>query len=382
MNQHYDAIVVGGGLLGAATAYHLVQAGAKTVLIDRQDAGRATDAGAGIISPETGGDYPDAWFALAAPAADYTRLLATQLAQEQDAEVGYAPCGMLVVAADDDELPKLEAAKERAYHRQQERGTPGPEELYDVSPEVAQFFFPPLTLLGVDAMYSEVAARMDARLFAAALLRVAQTRGLGMVESSVDQLIIEGNRVTGVIMDGVPIRAGAVVIAGGAWSHTFGEQLGVQIPVDPQRGQIIHLDLPGIDTEEWPLVNGFRGHYLVPWPDSRVAVGATRETGSGFAPTTSAIGIRQVLDEALRLAPGLAESQIREIRVGLRPVSVDGLPVLGPVPGLTGIFLCTGHGSTGLTAGPYSGKLVAGLMLGETIDFDLDGYGVDRFISA
>jgi len=88
-----------------------------------------------------------------------------------------------------------------------------------------------------------------------------------------------------------------------------------------------------------------------------------------------------VLDEALRVAPGLASAEIREIRVGLRPLSADGLPVLGPVPGIAGVFLVTGHGPSGLTLGPYSAKLVAGQLLGTAPASNLTPFSVERFAS-
>jgi D-amino-acid dehydrogenase len=110
-----------------------------------------------------------------------------------------------------------------------------------------------------------------------------------------------------------------------------------------------------------------------------VVVGATREVGSGFRPYTTAAGVREVLDEALRVAPGLAAAEIRDIRVGLRPYSADTMPVLGPVPGLGGIFLATGHGPTGLTLGPYSGKVIAEVILGTQPTVDISAFYVTRF---
>jgi D-amino-acid dehydrogenase len=89
--------------------------------------------------------------------------------------------------------------------------------------------------------------------------------------------------------------------------------------------------------------------------------------------------VREVLGEALRVAPGLANAEIREMRVGLRPFTTDTLPVLGPVPGVRGVFLVTGHGPSGLTLGPYSGKLVAGQMLGKAAETDLGPFSVARF---
>ena len=180
-------------------------------------------------------------------------------------------------------------------------------------------------------------------------------------------------------MAGTTLSAGTVVIAGGAWSQAFGTQLGIEIPVAPQRGQIVHLGLLGTDTSAWPMVGAFRGHYMVSWPDSRVAVGATRETGAGFHPHTTAAGIQEVLSEALRVAPGLAQAEIRDIRVGLRPLTSDTMPVLGPVPGVEHILLVTGHGPTGLTLGPYSGKIIAEEALGQPATADISAFHVTRF---
>jgi D-amino-acid dehydrogenase len=202
---------------------------------------------------------------------------------------------------------------------------------------------------------------------------------LTVLSASVDRLILEDRRVAGILVGGSGVSAPRVAITGGAWSEAFGEQLGARIPVAPQRGQIIHLRNAPTATADWPIVSAFRGHYMVPWPDSRVVVGATRETGRGFDPRLTAGGVREVLDEALRVAPGLREWEIHEMRVGLRPLSEDGLPVLGPVPGIDGVFLATGHGPTGLQLGPYSGKVTADLMLGRPAEIDLTPFGLSRF---
>ena len=374
----FDAIVVGGGLLGSATAYHLVAGGARTLLVDRADVGRATDAGAGILSPETNSRDPEAWFDFAVAAVAYYPELIERLRAEQAADTGYARCGQLVVAATDDEVESFARAKRIVFERQRRRGLPRPDDLREISPAEARELFPPLAAVH-GAIYSRVAARVDGRLLNRALRTAAEARGLVVRTGAVERLVLEHARASGVVLDGETVAAEAVAIAGGAWSETFGRQLGVAIMVAPQRGQIIHLGLRGTDTSAWPMISAFHHHYLVAWPDSRVVAGATRETGSGFAPHTTAAGVREVLSEAMRVAPGLAGAEIREIRVGLRPFTVDTLPVLGAVPGVAGVFLVTGHGPTGLTLGPYSGKLVAGLMLGKAPESDLSPFSVARF---
>jgi D-amino-acid dehydrogenase len=374
----FDAIVVGGGILGTATAYHLVRAGARTLLVDRADTGRATDAGAGILSPETNSRDPEAWFRLASEAVEYYPELVEQLRGDQDGDTGYAQCGKLVVAVSDDEIEPFERARRIIFERRQRRGLPKPEDLHEVSAAEARELFPVLAHPH-GAIYSRTAARVDGRLLNQALLRAATGRGLATRAGSVDRLALEGGAATGVVVGGELVAAGAVAIAGGAWSEAFGKQLGVSLPVAPQRGQIIHLGLRGTDTSRWPMISAFHHHYLVAWPDSRVVAGATRETGSGFAPHTTAAGVREVLAEAVRVAPGLGPAEVREIRVGLRPFTADGLPVLGPVPGVRGAFLVTGHGPTGLTLGAYSGRVVARQMLGEPPGTDLEPYSIARF---
>jgi D-amino-acid dehydrogenase len=183
----------------------------------------------------------------------------------------------------------------------------------------------------------------------------------------------------GVVVDSETISAGRVIIAGGAWSPAFGEQLGVEIPVEPLRGQIVHLGLAGVDTSRWPIVEPFRSHYMVCWPDSRVVCGATWEQ-AGFVPRTTAAGVRELLSEALRVAPGLAEAEIREIRVGLRPYTADHWPVLGAVQDVEDVYLATGMGATGLHLGPYCGKLAAEWAVGQASGVDISAFGVGRFV--
>jgi D-amino-acid dehydrogenase len=377
-HARFDAAVIGGGLLGTATAYHLVSAGARTLLVDRADAGRATDAGAGILSPETNSRDPEAWFRLAAEAVDYYPALIERLRDEQAGDTGYARCGKLVVAISDDEIEPFGRARRIMLERQQRRGLPKPGDLHEISADEARELFPPLARVQ-GAVYSRTAARVDGRLLNRAIRAAAEARGLVVRDGSVERLVREGDTVTGLVVGSETVHAGVVAIAGGAWSEAFGKQLGVTIPVAPQRGQIIHLGLPRTDTSRWPMLSAFREQYMVPWADGRVVAGATRETGSGFAPHTTTAGVRAVLDEALRVAPGLADAEVREIRVGLRPLTPDTLPVLGAVPGVDGVFLTTGHGPSGLTLGPYSGKLVAAQMLGTPPGTDLSPFSVARF---
>ena len=363
----YDAIVVGSGVVGLSTAYHLVRAGASTLLLDRGDTGRASDAGAGILSSTSVSDDPDPLERFKARAARYYPELIARLRAEDAGDTGHAVIGSLTVAVSADEVAPFEQIRAS-------RGT----SYTELAAEEARALFPPLREV-YGALHAAGDARVDGRLLGGALRRAAEARGLVLREASVERLLVRDGIVAGVALGAEEIRAGRVVLATGAWSATFGEQLGVRIPVEPQRGQIIHLRLPGVETGAWPIVLAFRRHYIVPWTGGRVVVGATRETGSGFQPQCTAQGVMEVLGEALRVAPGLKDAALEEIRVGLRPASPDGLPILGPVPGVRNVLLATGHGPSGLLLGPYSGKVIAELVVEKAPYAELAAFAVDRF---
>lgn len=376
-----DTIIIGGGIVGTAAAYNLARRGAQALLIDAHHTGRATDAGAGILSFGTHGiGQDDFWLDFSRKAGDYYAQLIEGLKTEQGGATGYAATGQLIVAATEDELAAFEHKRRLIAERHLRAGWPSAESISEIEPDEARKLFPPLADVYRALLYRD-GARVDGRLLNAAMRRTAKSQGLMVREDTVERLVIENGAVTGVIASGETIAAGRVIIAGGAWSQTFGDQLGVQIPVSPKRGQIIHLSLPGTDTSAWPVVSAFHGHYLVAWHDSRVAAGATREANAGFNPHTTVAGVREVLGEALRVAPGLADAHIKEIRVGLRPATQDDLPVLGPVPGADGVYLATGHGAVGLQLGPYSGKLAAGWALGDSAETDIAAFSISRFHS-
>jgi D-amino-acid dehydrogenase len=367
----FDVAVVGGGLVGTALAYELVTAGARVALVDRHDPSRATDAGAGILSPETMSNPDPAWFELSMGAGDHYRTLVPSLEAGDRRSTGYAVTGLLRVGfrewEDDLFADNIALARERC-----------PDEVELVTTDEARRRFPPLGDIR-NAWYSPRAARIDGRAITAALLDAARAAGAEVVAGSAEGLGTAGGRVTEVVTPDGPIACDAVAIAGGAWTPAMARELAVAIPVGPVRGQIVHVRLEGAESDRWPIVSPLLSQYLVPWAGGRVAVGATVEPDAAFDARPTAGGMRQLFGEMLRLAPGLADATFVEIRAGLRPVSADDAPVLGRVPGWDNAFVCTGHGANGLLLGPYSAHLVAALVAGRTPAMDISPFSAERF---
>lgn len=371
-----EIVVIGGGVVGMSAAYHAARAGARVTVVDRGDDGQATAAGAGIIAPGTSLRDLPAFLPLATPAVRFYPELVAHLAEDGETRTGYEVCGALHVATDAAEadlLPQtLATMRARAA-----AGVPNLGEVTLVSGAEARAIFPPLADLP-GAIHVPGAARVDGRFLRDAIRRAAERRGMTYVRAAgVPRLA--GGRFVGVDVPGRTVAGDALIVAGGAWSHELEDALGVPLPTEPQRGQILHLALPGVETGAWPIVQGFHSRYLLAFRPDRVVAGATRETGSGFDHRLTAGGTHDVLTQALRVAPGLAPATVVEWRIGMRPASPDGNPILGPAPGLENVVLATGHGPSGLQLGPYSGALAADLALGNPVALDLTPYAAARF---
>lgn len=359
--------VIGAGILGASTAYHLTLAGHDVTIIDETHPGKATLAGAGIVCPwATSVDDPE-WYAMYAAGARYYSELVSGLAARGETQLGYRKVGALVVAEDP---AAYDAAAERLAVRTAE--APESEGFHELSPEQAVPHFPPMRN-DLKALYVPGGARVDARLLAAAMLRAAVANGAKHL-SDLATLRLDGSKVKVLDGRGVEIVSDEVVVTAGAWASQILAPLGLLHPVVPQKGQILHFGLNGVDTSRWSVLLPMASHYLLAFDDSRVVVGATRENGKGFDYRVTVEGQHEVLAAALKFAPGLANAQLIETRIGFRP-AIDRLkPILGRVPGIEGLVLGNGLGAAGLTIGPFAGKLLAQLAVGETTELALDNY--------
>ena len=360
-------IVIGAGVFGASAAYHLARAGAEVTVFDRADAGRATSAGAGIVCPWLSAREDEGWLPLAYGAGRYYPQLVQDLAAEGEPELGYRRVGLLVVP---DEVRQLDAVEQRLAVRRQVAPEMGV--VKRVSPEEAVGMFRALRP-GQPATHIENAARVNGRLMAKGLLGAAQKRG-AVVRAGSPEIVADGGAVRGVRVDGAEIGADAVVVTAGAWAPSLLAPLGVALRVEPQKGQIVHLRMNGVDTSNWPVLQPMNGFYLLTFDDSRVVIGATREYGSGFDYRVTAAGQKAVLDVALAVAPGLADGELVETRVGFRPMAADELPMIGAVRGAPGLFVGNGLGPSGLTLGPYAGRLLADAVLGRAGEIGLGAY--------
>lgn len=367
-------IVIGSGIVGASAAYHLAKNNTEVIMIDKGHKGAATAAGAGIVCPWISNIENDEWYKIAKAGAQYYPELISQLKEDNEKDTGYKKVGALCVRSKSKELDTIEKEVKEKREDAPEIG-----DIERLDAKEAYEKFPPLNdELG--AVFISGAARVDGGLLRDAMKRAAQRQGAKIIDGEA-ALIQEGGEVTGVKINNEIINADEVLITAGAWAPHLLAPLGIDLAVEPQRGQIAHIKLPNTDTSDWPVVLPSGSHYMLAFDDARVVAGATRETRSGFNYRTTVEGVQEVVTEALAVAPSLAKGTIQEVRIGFRPMGPDILPLLGKVDRLKSVILATGLGASGLTMGPYVGRLAASIVKGEELNLDLDAYHPGRAIT-
>ncbi|RKD25149.1 oxidoreductase [Ammoniphilus oxalaticus] len=371
-------IVIGAGILGASTAYHLSKLGAgQVIIVDRQDEGQATDAAAGIICPWISQRRNQAWYELAKNGAKYYPHLIAELEQVGQGETGYASVGALRLHTEREKIIQIE---QRALTRKESAPEMG--SLTVLNPaETSQLF--PILDHGYHSLQVSGAARIDGRALREALLHAAKQNGASFIKGDAhlrwDHLTGGSGkkRIIGVKVNGHSIDASQVIVCAGAWARSIFQPLGIDLRVQFQKAQIVHLHLPNYQTKRWPVIMPPGNQYLLSFKGGRVVVGTTYEETTDHSDTrATAGGIHEILTKAIEIAPGLMSSAYLETRVGFRPYTPGFLPIIGSIPGWDGVLLANGLGASGLTVGPYLGFELAKLALGLNIDIDLKLYDI------
>ncbi|MFC0272930.1 NAD(P)/FAD-dependent oxidoreductase [Metabacillus herbersteinensis] len=360
-------IIIGAGILGASTAYHLAKAGAHVTLVDRKDLGQATDAAAGIVCPWLSQRRNKAWYQLVKAGARYYPELIEKLKEDGETETGYSRVGALSLHIDENKLEKM---AERARKRREDAPEIG--DITILSPSETKKLFPPLSE-EYGSVHVSGGARVNGRALRNALVRSAIKKGAIFLQGDA-QLVHKGNRVIGIQLKNETLIADQVIVTGGVWTKDLLKPLGVNFLVSSQKAQIVHLEIQNTDTSEWPVVMPPNDQYILAFEDGRVVVGATHEDEAGLDYRVTAGGINEVMGKALGVAPGLTNSTMIETRVGFRPFTPGFLPVIGAVPNYKGLLLANGLGASGLTSGPFLGSELAKLALNKDTELDLSSY--------
>jgi glycine oxidase len=371
--RSYDAVVVGGGVVGLCCAWRLAQRGARVVLVEKiSPPAGATRVSAGMLAPvgELAFGEPELLKLTLAAAERYPSFVA-ELEAASGISTGYRCDGALHVALDADEA----AALHRVHELQRSLGL----EAEWLPPRRCRELEAGLTPSFSGGVHAPNEASVDPRALTRALLAALLAEGVEVLTGTeAVAALSDSGRICGVRTEATAqvaigtrtavaeeLRAGAVVLASGAWSGQA-EWLPEEArpPVRPVKGQVLALRTRDGAAPCGRIVASERV-YLVPRRDGRLIVGATVEE-QGFDTAVTGGGVHELLREAYRLLPEVAEMELVEAAAGLRPGTPDNLPLVGPAP-LDGLLWATGHYRNGILLAPLAADAIAAQLEGALV---------------
>lgn len=362
-----DVIVVGAGIMGACLTYFLTQRGLRTLVLDRTGpAAEASGANAGMISASSG--IPGHTLALSQLSANLYEKAISELSDPID----YNRTGKLLLAFSADEVTALEQ-----FIHDRQGSNLQIEMIY--GPDVLKLE-PALSERVIAAAHIADDGQIDPFRATVSFLRTACQLGATFKPGvSVDEVAISDHSVIGVRVGDEVIRARHVVIAAGARSASLAATIGLQLPVIPGRGQmLITTPLPPLTTR---VIHGDLVGFRQLANGSLVFGSEVEFVGHNYRVVPHSLGrYAQELREMVPMLSG--QTIIKRVWAGLRPMSPDNLPIVGPVPGVEGLYVLTGHGRTGMGMGPASALAVAELISDGSTQIPIEKLGVDRFSSS
>ncbi len=354
MTETAEVVIVGGGIVGCATAYFLAQKGVQVTIIEKKAVGScASGFAAGLLNPLYGDSIPGPLESLARESFR----MHLRLADEVRVETGVDP--------------RIEATSS-IWVAFNEAETEGVGELFQLTRRMEDFpaqwldskdirsLEPRVSPSVINGMRVEGTRQVSSYGYTLALSKAAEKLGASIRHGTVRGLRQSSDgRVTGVVLENEEVACGKVVMAMGPWTGQVEGWLGIPVPVGPLKGQILRLELAGPALEHSFYHSG--GGYISAKPDGLIWTGTTEEhVGFDDRPTPEAR--ESILKEATGVMPALSEANVVLQTACLRPVSEDGLPIIGEVPGRDGVYLATGAGRKGILLGPAMAQATADLI--------------------
>nr|WP_026088701.1 glycine oxidase ThiO [Pseudomonas chengduensis] len=345
-----DFLIVGGGAIGMLSTLSLARSGASVQLLEAGSTGQESSwAGGGIVSPLYPWRYSAAVTALARWSQDFYPRLGEQLLAATGIDPEVHVTGLYWLDLDDEAEALAWAAREGRALLPVDIA-----EAYQQVPVLGGGFQRAIHMPGV-------ANVRNPRLVKALRAALAAMPNVELREHCpVTGFIQENGQIRGVTTAGGEIRAERVVLAAGAWSGELLKTLGLELPVEPVKGQMI---LYKCAEDFLPSMVLAKGRYAIPRRDGHILIGSTLEY-AGFDKTPTDNALESLKASAEELLPALKGADVVGHWAGLRPGSPEGIPFIGELPEHPGLWLNCGHFRNGLVLAPASCLLLADLMLG------------------
>jgi len=375
-----EVVVVGGGVVGSATAYFLARAGKNVVLVEKgSKGGEASSANAAFVWSVTRKPGIDIRLAM------HSISIHKQLKEELAMDVEYEQCGGLMIIDDPQQLPFIEAHLQARAQDGYPLEMVDAKQVMELEPNLA-----PEKILG--AVYSAIDGKTNPIYLVIALNRGAEQIGARLCHyTEVRGIEVSGGKVEGVVTDKGTIKTNTVVNAAGSWASFIGEMVDINVPVSPfQMAILVTEQLPpcvfhalmggNYMVEEDSGKGGSLGCALVM---SQQAAGNLLLGASwrriGYDKRTNRDEIERIAGINVEAMPMLKNVRIIRSYANFFPYTEDDLPILGQVEGVDGFIMASGHGGHGICLGPGSGKLIQELICGGQTSLPLEELNIARF---
>lgn len=339
--------MVGAGIIGCSVAFELARRGIDVTVFDgRPVGGGATQASAGILAPYTEAHGGGPLFDLTVRGLQAYDAFVAAVRSVSDVSFEYRRSGTLEIAEDEERAAMLRNRLLAPWASAAGLRWLDPGELHATAPSVNS------TSLG--ALQCLAHGHIAVQAFLAAIADAGRRLGARIRDGlRVDRLELADRRV--LLHNAGHVEAyDRVILCAGAWTPGIDPIGDSTNRIRPVRGQLVKLAAPGGVV---PSVLWGRSCYIVPWTDGTLLVGATEED-VGFDERATVEGVRGLMDAAETLVPGLGSATFIEVRVGLRPASAEGVPIVGP--GLDPrVVYATGHYRNGILLAPLTAQLIA-----------------------
>lgn len=366
----YDAVIAGGGVIGASIALELAEEGLKVALYDAREPGReASWASGGMISPapENPGMIPFVPMSLASVALYPEFIRRVEGLTGKDA--GYQQNGAVDVLLEGDVQEEVSTviALQHGVGLRAEAWTA----------ERARKMEPALTEEVQAAIFRPDEASLDTRAFTDAVLEAARRKGVAIFAGNGAKAVWkDGKRCKGLLLEKGQVEAKWTVIAAGCFSARI-EGAAPYAPVTPAKGQMVGLRCESVELKR---ILWLEHKYLVPRKDGRIIAGSTIER-TGFDHDVTAGGVQLILSEVMKMVPGLEKARIEETWAGLRPDSPDHLPIIGPTD-VEGLLIATGHFRSGILLAPITARMIREWVSAQKVSTDWERVSPMRFLEA
>jgi glycine oxidase len=369
MANSYDTVVIGGGIVGIAASRLLAQKGLSCAVLEKDSVGsHASGFAYGGLHPYSGSDIPGHLTGMARRGYELHEELAGTLPETTGVNTEYRRKSTLSLA-----FTEREVASARAHLDWMRTEGADAEWLDGDGLQAAE---PRVSPQALGAVLNASTAEVEPYRFLLALAQDAESLGVEILNRRATGLTRSGESATGVTLDnGDVLACGSALLAAGPWTEALATASGTSVGIRPLKGQILRLDALG---EPYELSIGWAGNYVTSKPDGLVWAGTTEED-IGFDENTTAEARDAVMEGLLQMVPGLADARLVKQTACLRPISGDGLPVIGALPGWEGVTVCTGAGRKGILLGPAMAEMAVAMLTGGQPNDDHTAFGPDRF---